>query len=217
VFVDRADAGRQLAAHLARSKPSGKLLVLGLPRGGLPVAAAVAEALDAPLDVLVVRKIGAPFNPELAVGAIALGGIAVFNESLIASLRLTEESLESVRKKEQKELERRELAYRGNRSQPAIEGTTVFLVDDGIATGATMYAAAQAVRKLGPERLIVAVPTCSVEARHWLLEVADEVIALAVPDPYIAVGVWYQRFEQLDDVEVVEILDRARNTEDSRA
>ncbi len=180
------------------------------------MAAAVADELDAPLDVLVVRKIGAPFNPELGVGAIAFGGGVVYNEPLLASLGLTEESLEATKTREQAELARRESAYRGDRPQPVIAGKTIILVDDGVATGATMYAAAMAIRELAPAQLLVAVPTCSVEAKAWLEEVVDEVIALATPEPYIAVGAWYRYFPQLEDSEVVETLSGRHSREETR-
>ena len=207
-FRDRADAGRRLAARLVAEDLQGDLIVLGLPRGGVPLAFEVALALDAPLDVIIVRKLGAPFNPELAVGGIALGGITAYNERLLADLGLDAAALEPIRKRETAELKRRERAYRGDRGPPPIAGRTAILVDDGVATGATMVAAVTAVRQMDPAELIVAVPTCSVEASHRLRKVADRVIALSMPEPYIAVGAWYQFFDQVSDAEVVDFLAR---------
>lgn len=217
VFSDRRDAGARLGRHIAAHRPVGELLILGLPRGGVPVAAEVADALDAPLDVLIVRKLGAPFNPELAIGGIALGGVAVYNERIVEQLGLSDETLETIRHRELEELERRDRAYRGSRPLPSLEGKTVIIVDDGIATGATMYAAAKACRLMHPARVIVAVPTSSIDARDWLEEVADEVIALSTPEPYVAVGAWFERFEQLSDAEVLEILERHRGPESGEA
>jgi putative phosphoribosyl transferase len=210
VFHDRQDAGRQLARYLSDHRPEGPLIVLALPRGGLPVAAEVAELLEAPLDILVVRKLGAPFNSELAVGGIAFGGVTVYNRDLLRQLGLDEESLESTRERELEELQRREEAYRGARPPPDLEGKTVIIVDDGVATGATMHAAAMAARRLKPRQIVIAVPTSSVDAVHRLRAVADEVVALATPEPYMAVGAWFERFEQLTDAEVIEYLEQAR-------
>lgn len=207
-FRDRVEAGRQLAERLRRERLEGDVVVLGLPRGGVPVAAEVAAVLGAPLDVLVVRKLGAPFNPELAIGAIALGGITVYNDDLLDRLACDEAALEAVRDRERAELARREAAYRGRRPAPELGGRTVVLVDDGIATGATMHAAASAVRATGPREIVVAVPSCSVEAAQRLRSVADRVIALIMPDPYLSVGTWYQFFEQTSDATVIELLNR---------
>jgi putative phosphoribosyl transferase len=185
------------------------VIVLGLPRGGVPVALEVAAALHAPLDVIVVRKIGAPFNPELALGAVALGGVTVLNDALLRELRIDETDLEAARSRECAELERRERAYRGTRSMPELGGTTVVLVDDGIATGATMHAAVLATRAMSPRSVIVAVPTSAVDSVERLEAVADGVIALATPDPYYGVGAWYEEFHQLDDAEVLRCLEVA--------
>lgn len=186
---------------------SGDVIVLGLPRGGVPVAREVAVALDAPLDVLVVRKIGAPFNPELALGAIAFGGVTVYNEELLAELGIDEAELDGARRREQAELERRERAYRGERPTPDLERKTVVLVDDGMATGATMHAAVTAVRALHPKRVVVAVPTSARDTFARIEEVADRVVALAIPEPYFGVGAWYEEFRQLTDEEVVRCLE----------
>ena len=183
------------------------VVVLALPRGGVPVAREVAAALHAPLDVLVVRKIGAPFNPELALGAIAFGGVTVYNEQLLAELGIEEAELDGVRRREQAELERRERAYRGERPPPDLEGKTVVLVDDGVATGATMHAAVTATRALHPRRVVVAVPTSARDSYARLAEVADRVVALATPEPYFGVGAWYEEFHQLTDEEVVRCLE----------
>jgi putative phosphoribosyl transferase len=209
VFRDRSDAGRQLGERLVRMHIGGELIVLGLPRGGIPVACEVAAALGAPVDVLVVRKLGAPFNPELAVGSIASGGVIVYNRWLLAELGLDEEALAPILDRERRELTRRERVYRGDKPVPKLDGKTVIIVDDGAATGATMHAGVKAVRALGPRRIVVAVPTSSQEAADRLAAVADEVVALSTPEPYLAVGTWYQVFDQLSDEDVAAWLARA--------
>jgi putative phosphoribosyl transferase len=206
LFRDRIDAGQQLAERLRGWRFRDDVVVLGLPRGGVPVAREVAAALRAPLDVCVVRKLGAPFNPELAVGAIAFGGVTVYNESLLAQLGLDESDIEGVRRREQAELRRRERAYRGARPPLELEGKTVILVDDGIATGATMHAAVLAIRKLEPKSIIVAVPTSAADSVARLEGVADRVVALATPEPYFGVGAWYAEFPQLSDADVLSCL-----------
>jgi putative phosphoribosyl transferase len=209
IFRDRKDAGAQLGKRLRAMRLGKEVVVLGLPRGGVPVALEVAIALDAPLDIVVVRKIGARFNPELALGAVAFGGVTVYNEALLRDLGLVEEDLEDIRSRERAELERRERAYRGARPMPDLVGKTVVLVDDGIATGATMLAAVSAIRALHPKRLIVAVPTSAVDSATRLEGVADRVVALATPEPYFGVGAWYEEFHQLGDAEVVRCLEAA--------
>jgi len=209
IFRHRKDAGTRLGKHLRALKLGKDVVVFGLPRGGVPVGLEVALALDAPLDVIVVRKIGAPFNPELALGAVALGGVTVYNEALLRELGLTEADLEGILSRERAELQRRERAYRGARPMPDLAGKTVVLVDDGIATGATMEAAVTVVRALHPKRVIVAVPTSAVDSAARLEAVADRVIALETPDPYFGVGAWYGEFHQLDDAEVVRCLEAA--------
>ena len=209
MFSDRTAAGRDLGRALAEAGIEGKILVLGLPRGGIPVACEVAAALDAPVDALIVRKLGAPFNPELALGAIAYGGVTVYNDELLAQLRLDEADLEGIRVRELEELECRERTYRARRPPLAIVGTTVVIVDDGMATGATMHAAVVATRALAPARIIVAVPTAALDAVERLERVADRVVALATPEPYFGVGAWYAHFPQLTDEEVVEALTAA--------
>ena len=209
IFRDRVDGGRELGLRLKGLGLTGDLIVLGLPRGGVPVACEVAAALDAPVDVLVVRKLGAPFNPELGVGAIAFGGVTVYNEQLLADLDLDEDMLEPIREREQAELERRERAYRGGKPLPDLQDKTVIIVDDGIATGATMHAAVLAARKLRPRQIIVAVPTSAADSVARLQKVADRVVAIATPEPYFGVGAWYSEFPQLTDQEVLDWLTRA--------
>jgi predicted phosphoribosyltransferase len=213
IFRDRSDAGRRLGEQLRRQRFSGAPIVLGLPRGGVPVAYEIAAALGAPLDVLIVRKLGAPFHPELAVGAIAHGGIAVYNDDLLAMLRLTPDSMQPIRAAEQKELARRERIYRGERPPPEIGGKSVILVDDGVATGATMVAAVRATRALEPREIIVAVPTSARESLARLEAVTDRVVVIETPEPYVAVGAWYKDFSQLTDDEVLAYLERSRRDE----
>jgi putative phosphoribosyl transferase len=212
-FRDRIDAGRQLGARLRAANVGDDVVVLGLARGGIPVACEAAAAIGAPADVLVVRKIGAPFNPELAVGSIASGGITVFNHWILQTLGLDEADLAPIIEREERELHRREQAYRSDRALPDLQGKTVVLVDDGAATGATMHAGVEAVRTLDPRRVIVALPTSSVDAAERLRSVADEVIALSTPEPYFSVGSWYQSFGQVDDAEVAEWLGRCRQND----
>ena len=210
IFADRREAGRELADLLTRSPPSGKSIVLALPRGGVPVGYEVARALGADLDVLVVRKRGSPGNPELAAGAIASGGVTVYNPDVLAVLGLEEHDLDGVRERELKELARRDEAYRGTRAAPDVHGRTAILVDDGIATGATMDAAVRAVRQLEPAAVIVAVPTAASDAVARLRRLADEVLCVELPEPYIGVGAWYASFPQLTDDEVVSVLEKAQ-------
>jgi predicted phosphoribosyltransferase len=207
VFQDRADAGVRLAERLASSDVVGdRPVVLGLPRGGIPVAAPVARALGCPLDVFVVRKLGVPGHEELAMGAIATGGIVVRNEDIIQQLRIDEASLSRVEVAEGAELRRRELAYRGDRKPVGVAGRDVVIVDDGIATGASMRAAVAAVTAAGPRSIVVAVPVASRQAVDSLAAEADAVVALAVPEPFGAVGSWYRDFTQTSDTEVGELL-----------
>jgi putative phosphoribosyl transferase len=209
-FADRSAAGRELGRMLVEVGIEGNVVVLGLPRGGVPVACEVAAALGAPVDALIVRKLGAPFNPELALGAIAYGGVTVYNDELLEQLQLDEAALDAVRARELAELERRERAYRAGRPPFALAGATVVIVDDGMATGATMHAAVVATRALGPACIVVAVPTAASDAVERIERVADRVVALATPEPYFGVGAWYSRFPQLTDEEVVAALAAAR-------
>jgi putative phosphoribosyl transferase len=206
IFRDREEAGRELGIRLRALDLRGELLVLGLPRGGVPVACEVAAVLGAPVDVLVVRKLGAPHNPELAVGAIAFGGVTLYNDELLEMLNLTEEDLEPTRRRELAELERRERVYRGGAAPLVLTNRTVILVDDGVATGATMHAAVLATRRLQPQRIIVAAPTGASDSLDRLEKVVDQVVVLETPEPYYAVGAWYATFPQLRDEEVVACL-----------
>jgi putative phosphoribosyl transferase len=205
-FADRRDAGRVLASHLAAYADRDDVIVLALPRGGVPVAYEVASALAVPMDVFLVRKLGTPGHRELAMGAIASGGVRVLNQDVVQWYGISDAAIEQVAREEQDELQRREREYRDNRPTPALANRTVILIDDGLATGSTMRAAAQAVRAQGPSRVVIAVP---VGARHTCEElsvVADEVICASMPEPFSAVGQWYLNFEQTDDAEVRELL-----------
>ncbi len=204
-FRDRVAAGRALATA-AKSHQDADVLVLALPRGGVPVAAEVAAALDAELDLMIVRKLGVPGHSELAMGAIASGGIRVLNSHVIASLRIQDTAIEEVARREQKELERREHVYRGVRPRPAVEGRCVMLVDDGVATGATMRAAIAALRRQSPARIVVAVPVAPPDTVDRLRSEADEVICLASPEAFWAIGQFYVEFPQLSDEAVREQL-----------
>ena len=205
-FADRAAAGRALAERLTDWRGREHVLVLALPRGGVPVAHEVARAIGAPLDLLLVRKLGVPGHEELAMGALASGGEPRVNAETVRALRIGAADIERVIARERRELERRELAYRAGRAPPEIRGRTVILIDDGLATGATMLAAAEAVRASGAARVIVAVPVGSAEACALLRGTADDVIALLVPDELYAVGAWYTDFTQTTDDEVRELL-----------
>jgi erythromycin esterase-like protein/predicted phosphoribosyltransferase len=215
-FRDRIEAGRLLAEHLRRYAGRDDLVVLGLPRGGVPVAFEVAHALEAPLDIFLVRKLGVPGHEELALGAIATGGTRVLNKQLIESLDIPPVWIEAIDAKERRELERRERAYRGERPPPDVAGKTVILVDDGLATGSTMLAAVHAIRADDPARVVVAVPVADPEVCAGLRSVADEVVCLSTPQPLQAVGLWYQDFSQTADDEVRELLARARRPQPAR-
>lgn len=186
------------------------VIVLGLPRGGVPVAFEVASALGAPLDVLVVRKLGVPDQPELAMGAVASGGVRVINDEVMQELEIPMEVLDAVAEKEMGELRRRELAYRGGYSEPDVRGKTVILVDDGVATGSTMRAAIRVLNSLQPARLIVGVPTAAGSTYRELRPEVDEFVALMTPEPFHSVGAWYQDFGQTSDEEVAKLLARAK-------
>ncbi len=209
-YRDRRDAGRALAAGLGDYADQPHVLVLALPRGGVPVAYEVARALNAPLDVFIVRKLGVPGHEELAMGAIATGGIRVLNEQVIGMLGVTEDAVAAAATREQEELERREREYRGSRPAPAVQGRTVILVDDGLATGATMRAAAAALRVQEPERLIVAVPVAARETCEEFREEVDDVVCTVTPEPFYGVGMWYEDFSQTTDEEVHELLGQAK-------
>lgn len=205
-FTNRAEAGVALAAELHHYAGRADLIVLGLPRGGVPIAAAVARALGARLDVFVVRKLGVPGHRELAMGAIASGGSQVLNQGVIDALHVTDADIRTVAAEERRELERRERAYRGNRPPLALANQVVVLVDDGLATGSTMLAAVQAIRQQKPARIVVAVPVASQSASVKLRQAADEVICVRVPKSFSAVGEWYVDFAETSDDEVRECL-----------
>lgn len=205
-FDDRLDAGRQLAGALARFAGAEHLVILALPRGGVPVAAEVAKALAIPFDVLIVRKLGVPGHEEFAFGAIASGGIQVTDMNLISRLGLKRSQIDAIIQREMTELARRERFYRNGRAMPAIEGKTVILVDDGIATGSTMLAAIGLLRSRQAHRIIVAVPVAPGDTARRLREQADEVITLLEPEAFVAVGEWYADFSQTSDDEVRELL-----------
>jgi predicted phosphoribosyltransferase len=209
MFRDRADAGDALAAELGRYAGRDDVVVLALPRGGVPVAARVAEALGAPLDVFVVRKLGVPGHEELAMGAIASGGVLVVNEQVAGRLGLGEADLARAAEAEGRELARRERRYREGRAQPDLGGRVVILVDDGLATGSTMRAAVAAVRRLGPARVVVAVPTAPASTCQRLAEEADEAVCVITPRPFRAVGYSYRSFPQTGDEEVRALLQAA--------
>jgi predicted phosphoribosyltransferase len=208
-FMDRHDAGRQLGVAVRAHGPWADPLVLGLPRGGVPVAAGVARALDAPLDVLVVRKLGSPAWPELALGAVAPGGVRWLNHDLLARLGVSDAVLDRVEAQEWAELRRRETAYRGGRAPLDLSGRAALLVDDGLATGATMSAAVHAARQMGAARTVVAVPVAPPEVCEALRAVADTVVCLQTPAHFQAVSQFYRSFPQTTDAEVVSALREA--------
>jgi putative phosphoribosyl transferase len=206
LFKDRREAGRILANRLSAYAGHDDVVVLGLPRGGVPVAAQVASALAAPMDVFVVRKLGAPQQPELALGAIASGGVQVVNWYALEALHISDETFAQIVTREKTEVVRREQAYRDNRPLPEMAGKTVILVDDGLATGATMLAAVQALRQFGPARIVVAVPVAAADTCSELAREVDEIVCVATPEPFYGVGMWYQDFTQTSDAEVRELL-----------
>jgi predicted phosphoribosyltransferase len=208
-FADRREAGRALAERLAAYAGRPDVLVLGLPRGGVPVAYEVARALRAPLDVFLVRKLGLPGREELAMGAIATGGGVLLNDEVVQALGVPEEVIEAVAAAERRELQRREQLYRDRRPTPDVRGKTVILVDDGLATGTSMRAALRALGRQGPGRLIVAVPVGAAETCEELHGEADEVVCARAPCPFYSVGQWYEDFTQTSDEEVHDLLARA--------
>ena len=208
MFADRRDAGRQLAERLA-SLASTNPIVIALPRGGVPVAAEVAEALRAPLDVIVVRKLGVPWQPELGLGAIAEGGVRVLNHELVTETGITAAQLESVTARERMELDRRVVRYRGDRPAVDVADRAVILVDDGLATGYTARAAVESLRHRRPRRIVLAVPVAPEESVRELSHVADEVVAVDQPPWFFAIGQFYDDFSPTSDDEVTELLDAA--------
>jgi len=208
MFRDRTEAGKYLATKLLSYKDRQDVLVLALPRGGVPVAFEVAEALRVPLDIFLVRKLGVPGHEELAMGAISTGGVRVLNEDTVDYLRIPEHIIDAIAAEELKELERREIAYRGNRPEPDVNGKTVILIDDGLATGSTIRAAAQALRQQGPARIVVAVPVSAPETCDEYRMGVDEIICALTPESFLGVGQWYLDFSQTTDEEVRDLLER---------
>jgi putative phosphoribosyl transferase len=208
LFKDRRDAGRQLARRLSRYRDDD-VIVLALPRGGVPVAYEVADALHKPLDVIVARKVGAPMQPELGVGAVAPGGILLLDQQSVSMLGLTDADLAPVIQQEREEMRRRLHHYRGD-GLPEVKGRTVILVDDGLATGVTATAALHAVRRLDPKQIVLAVPVCAQQTATMLADEVEEVVCVSTPDEFRAVGIWYENFSQTTDAEVMELLDTAR-------
>ena len=205
-FSNRIEAGRTLATLLGAYRSRADVMVLALPRGGVPVGFEVAAELRAPLDVFVVRKLGVPWHRELAMGAIASGGVRVLNDDVIGSMHVPEEAVEQSAKVEEQELARRERLYRGGRPFPSIEGQVAIVVDDGLATGSSMRAAVRALRQHRPSRIVVAVPVAAKDTCTELQAEVDEVVCALTPEPFYAVGLWYAEFEQTTDAEVRDLL-----------
>jgi predicted phosphoribosyltransferase len=208
-FRDRREAGRFLAEKLSFYANRPDVIVLALPRGGVPVAYEVARALNVPLDVFPVRKLGVPGHDELAMGAIAPGGVRILNDEVVRALGIPDYSIDAVAAKEQQELTRRERLYRGDRPPPEVRGKTVLLVDDGLATGATMLAAIKALRQQEAGRIVVAVPIASPETCDQMRGHVDDIICAVTPEPFYAVGLWYENFSQTSDEEVRDLLNLA--------
>ncbi len=216
LFADRADAGRQLAAGLAEYAAREDVIVLALPRGGVPIGFEVAARLDAPLDVYVVRKLGVPGREELAMGALAGDGTCVVDEQLVESLGITPQELDAAVARESAEIARRERAYREARPAPELSGKTIIVVDDGLATGATMRAAAIALRRHNPSKLVVAVPVAAPRTCASLSHEVDRVVCAFTPEPFHAVGLYYENFDQIGDEEVRRLLAQAAATRGQR-
>ncbi len=209
IFPNRTEAGRGLAMRLRSYANRKDVTVLGIPRGGVPVAFEIARMLKAPLDILVLRKLGVPGHEELGFGAIASGGIRALNPEIVEALRISTLDIEAVTNREVKELKRRERAYRGDRPALDVRGRTVILVDDGIATGSGMRAAVNALRQMNPARIVIAVPVAPASTCDHLRQEVDDLICLAMPEPFYGVGQFYNDFSQVSDQEVNELLDRA--------
>jgi putative phosphoribosyl transferase len=209
LFNDRVDAGKKLAKKLSEYANRSDVIILALPRGGVPVAFEVAKELNVKMDVFIVRKLGVPGNEELAMGAIASDNIRVLNEDVIRSFQIPQSVIDEVAVNELRELERRERLYRGNRPKPDISGSTVILIDDGLATGATMRAAAAAVKTKNPAKIVIAVPTAASDTCSAFENEVDKTICVATPEPFYGVGAWYEDFSQTTDKEVCELLNKA--------
>lgn len=212
-YQNRMEAGKILAQHLSAYKNRNDVIILALPRGGVPVAAEVAITLHAPLDVFIVRKLGVPGHKELAMGAIAIGGAKIFNDEIIKEMRVTPDEIEAVIKHETAELKRRETKYRGNRTFPSLRDKTVILVDDGIATGATMKAAIMAIRQLQPTKIVIAVPVAEKAMCDRMAALVDTLICPMRPVDFFAVGAWYDDFSQTEDDEVHTLLRETRKAQ----
>ncbi|KKH95393.1 phosphoribosyl transferase [Methanosarcina sp. 1.H.T.1A.1] len=211
IFKDRADAGKRLAKELSKYSNRQDVLILALPRGGVPVAFEVAKELNVKMDVFVVRKLGVPGNEELAMGAIASEDVRVLNEDIVRSFKIPDRVIATIAINELRELERKERIYRRNHPKLNISGMTVILIDDGIATGASMHAVVEALKTKNPVKLVVAVPTASPDTRSFFEDKVDEIICITTPEPFYSVGTWYGDFSQTTDEEVCELLDKARN------
>lgn len=209
LFFDRYDAGRKLARHLLSYKNRGDVIVLALPRGGVPVAYEVATAINAPLDVFLVRKLGVPGHEELAMGAIASNGVVVINPEVIQALNIPRQVIDEVSRRERTELHRREQAYRDDRSPIEVQGKIVIVIDDGLATGASMRAAVEALWPLNPAKLVVAVPVAAPETYREFQELVDQMVCLDTPQPFRGVGMWYEDFSQTSDETVRSLLQEA--------
>ena len=215
-FKDREDAGRRLAERLSRYRDE-RPVVFALPRGGVPVGYEISRALGVPLEVFVARKLGAPGQPEFGIGAVAPGGVRILNEDVIRRLGITDDYVERITEQETAELERRLRHFRGERPQPEVRGRTVILVDDGLATGVTARAAIKALRRLEPQRLVLAAPVCAAQTAELLGPEVDEFLCLEAPPDLGAIGFWYRDFSQTTDDEVIELLERAQHEEPRRS
>ncbi len=209
LFKDRIQAGQKLAEKLLEYKDKN-VIILAIPRGGVVVAYEIAKVLNAPLDLIIPRKIGAPYQPELAIGAITQDGTIILNEDIVSYLPIPENYIKNEAERQKKEIERRLIKYRGNAIEPNLENKIVIIVDDGIATGATMLAAIASIRKKKPSKIVVAIPVAPPESLEKIKEYADEIICLQTPEPFFAIGQFYERFEQLEDEEVINILNKIR-------
>jgi len=207
-FRDRREAGQRLAAKLSTYANRSDVLVIGLPRGGVPVAAEVAKALHAPMDICLVRKLGVPSHKELAMGAIASGGVRVLNYDVLSWLKISSKTIDEVAARELRELQRRDRLYRGDRPSPEVRDRTVILVDDGLATGSTMQAAIAVIKAQHPQRIVVAIPVAAPDICQEMRGIVDEVVCIMTPDPLYAIGVWYENFAQTTDAEVCELLQK---------
>ncbi len=205
-FRDRTSAGQRLAAKLLSYANRSDVLVIGLPRGGVPVAAEVAKVLHAPMDICLVRKLGIPSHKELAMGAIASGGVQVLNDDILSWLKISSKTIDEVAACELRELQRRDRIYRGDRPPLEVRSRTLILVDDGLATGSTMRAAVSALKKQHPQRIVVAVPVATTDICQQMREIVDEVVCVMTPDPLYSIGFWYMNFAQTTDAEVCELL-----------